>query len=405
MPQADRTDAPIDAEVRDALAAIDLAALRAGRLARLQRSMIEHGVDACLFFKPANVRYATGTSVMTVYCLDNFVRCALVPAAGEPILYEHPEYPHVTSRIVRDVRVMHTWEYMDDEPAGAGRWADQMLEGLRDLGVAEGRVGIDRISASAFLALGERDVAMFDSGGITLDARAIKTPEELALLRLNGRIAHAMLARLERELAAGVRERDLLAAMTDELLRRGGEFLITRAVVSGPNTNPWSLEATDRSLEEGDLVFADTDAIGIEGYFADVSRTFLVGDVAPTPAQRDAYRAAHDWLAETRGLLRPGMTMGEFARIAPRLPERYRAQRYECMAHSAGLEDEGPSINWPEDQQPNPDRPIEAGMVLCLEVYCGEVGARDGVKLEDQVEITEDGCVVQAPHPFADTLR
>ena len=83
--------------------------------------------------------------------------------------------------------------------------------------------------------------------------------------------------------------------------------------------------------------------------------------------------------------------MGEFARLAPELPERYRAQRYECLAHSAGLEDEGPSIGWPQDPQPNPDRLIEPGMVLCLEVYCGEVGARDGVKLEDQVEITEHG--------------
>ena len=98
------TPEPDHAEVRTALAAVDLGALRTGRLARLQRSMVEHDVDACLFFKPANVRYATGTSVMTVYCLDNFVRCALVPASGEPILYEHPEYTHVTSRIVRDVR-------------------------------------------------------------------------------------------------------------------------------------------------------------------------------------------------------------------------------------------------------------------------------------------------------------
>ena len=59
-------------------------------------------------------------------------------------------------------------------------------------------------------------------------------------------------------------------------------------------------------MEAGDLVFVDTDAVGIEGYFADVSRTFLVGDVPATPIQRDAYAAAHDWLVETSALLRPG---------------------------------------------------------------------------------------------------
>ena len=400
MSDPERTEPPTHTQTQAALAEIDLGALRTGRLARLQHSMVEHDVDACLFFKPANVRYATGTSVMTVYCLDNFVRCALVPASGEPILYEHPESIHVTSRVVRDVRVMHVWEYMDDEPMHAGLWADQMLEGLRDLDIAGGRVAIDRISASAFLALAERGVPMCDSGTLTLDARAVKTPEELALLRLNAGIAQGMLARLEAELAPGLREQDLLAAMTDELLRRGGEFLITRAVVSGPNTNPWSLEAADRELEDGDLVFADTDAIGIEGYFADVSRTFLVGET-PTPAQRETYAAARDWLVATTDLLRPGLTMGEFAQLAPKLPERYWTQRYECMAHSAGLEDEGPSIGWPDDPQPNAGRVIEPGMVLCMEIYCGELGARDGVKLEDQVEITQNGHVVQAPYPFA----
>ena len=57
--------------------------------------------------------------------------------------------------------------------------------------------------------------------------------------------------------------------------------------MSGPNTNPWNLEAGARVMEAGDLVFVDTDAVGIEGYFADVSRTFLVGDVAgdPDPAR------------------------------------------------------------------------------------------------------------------------
>ena len=95
-------------------------------------------------------------------------------------------------------------------------------------------------------------------------------------------------------------------------------------------------------MEPGDLVFVDTDAVGVEGYFADVSRTFLVGDVAPSAAQFNAYSVAHDWLVETSALVGPGMTMREFSERAPTLPERYRAQRYECLAHSQL--DEGPSI-------------------------------------------------------------
>jgi Xaa-Pro aminopeptidase len=74
------------------------------------------------------------------------------------------------------------------------------------------------------------------------------------------------------------------------------------------------------------------------------------------------------------------------------------------MLHSAGLEDEGPSVAYPGDPQPNPGRVLEEGMVVCLEVYTGEVGARDGVKLEDQLVLTADGSRNLIPYPFAEAL-
>jgi Xaa-Pro dipeptidase len=105
-----------------------------------------------------------------------------------------------------------------------------------------------------------------------------------------------------------------------------------------------------------------------------------------------------------RELVGPGITTQEFARRAPSLPERYLAQRYEVMVHSAGLEDEGPSVAYPEDPQPNPDRALREGMVLCLEVYAGEVGGGDGVKLEDQVLVTGDGSRTLIPYPYCEAL-
>jgi Xaa-Pro aminopeptidase len=193
--------------------------------------------------------------------------------------------------------------------------------------------------------------------------------------------------------------------MTDALLRSGGEHLITRAVVSGPNTNPWNLEATEREVRAGELVFADTDAFGWEGYFVDISRTFLCGDADPTPAQRGTYRAAHDWLAAAREALRPGITFAEYGRLVPPMPERYRARRYETLSHCAGLEDEGPSASFTDEPDPpNPHRRIKEGMVLCLEAYFGAEDEPEGVKLEDQVEVTATGCRVQIPYPFSERL-
>jgi len=222
--------------------------LRRGRLARLQRAMSDHGKDACLFFKPSNVRYATGTSIMATYCLGNHVRCALVPVDGAPILFEHPGSTHISGRIVEDVRAMHQWEYADDADAAVALWADEIAEPLLAWGLEGTRLGVDRLPPAPLAALQRRGFEIDDTETLTLDARAVKTAEELILLRHNAGLACAMLERFESAAAPGVREIDLLAELTDELLRGGGEYLITRACVSGPNTNPWNLEASDRAL-------------------------------------------------------------------------------------------------------------------------------------------------------------
>ncbi len=213
-----------------------------------------------------------------------------------------------------------------------------------------------------------------------------------------------MLAAFDQAIAPDVSERDLLAVLAGVMIRGGGEYLATNTVCSGPNTNPWRAEVTDRRLESGDLVYVDTDTVGIEGMFFCVSRTFLAGDAPPSTAQRDAYRASHEWLRGMEELIRPGVTCGELATLAPPIPERYLAQRYECMVHGIGLEEENPSVCHPQDRQSNADTVIEEHMALVVELYAGEPGGRDGVKLGDQVVVTSDGCRVLCPYPFSTTL-
>jgi Xaa-Pro aminopeptidase len=366
--------------------------------------MRAHGAEACLFFNQGNVRYATGSAIMTVYSMSAFVRCALVPVEGRPVLFEHPGSMHLSRRIVEDVRPMRAWEWTDDPSGEAARWASDILDALRDLGVTSKRLFVDALGTPAFLALERERVEVADPGRIILDAREVKTPEEIRLMEHNAAIGMKMLAAFERAIEPGVRERELLAVITDTLLREGGEYLITRACVSGPHTNPWNLEAGDRALEPGDLVFVDTDAVGYEGYFIDASRTFLCGHVKATPAQRELYRIAYDWLSGATRALEPGVTLGDLAERMPRLPDRFLPQRYEVMAHCSGLADEGPSIGYPRDQQPNGARPLREGMVVCLEVYVGESGGREGVKLEDQILVTADGPRVMIPYPFCAAL-
>ena len=212
------------------------------------------------------------------------------------------------------------------------------------------------------------------------------------------------LAEFEAAIAPGVTERDLFAVLASGMLGRGAEYMATNTVCSGPNTNPWRAEATDRALEPGDLVYVDTDTVGIEGIFFCVSRTFVTPGAEPTADARSTYQAAHEWVLGMTELVRPGITCAELAAAAPKIPERFVPQRYECMIHSVGLEEESPSVCHPQDVQSNPDRVIQENMALVVECYMGEVGGSHGVKLGDEILVTASGAEVLAPYPYAGEL-
>jgi Xaa-Pro aminopeptidase len=378
---------------------IDEGALRTERLARLQAAMAAHGLDACLLFGEPNVRYATGVITMPIWSMSTFTRCAVVPGEGSPILFEHPNSMHRVESV--DVRPMHAWEFYDDATMHADRFAAEAVSALRELGVGGGPVAVDRLGTPGFLALQRAGLTLVDSSPATQEAREVKTPQEIALFRLNGPLVVDALSAFEAAIRPGITERELFAVYAGGVLERGAEYLATSTVCSGPNTNPWRAEATDRALLDGDLLYIDTDTVGVGGCFFCVSRTFVCGDAAPTPAQRATYDAALGWVQGMTALVRPGVTCAELAARAPIVPERYRAQRYEIMVHSVGLEEESPSVCHPQDVQSNPDRVIQPGMVLVVETYMGAVGDDHGVKLGDVVLVTDEGAEVLASYPYA----
>ena len=399
---------PVDRLATPSLDAIDLGALRAGRLARLQAMLARHDFPVALLYNTANIRYATGVDVMAVWTAGTFARYCLVPAHGEPILFEYKGSMHVSQKIIRDVRPAYTWQYGGVAARDKAReWARSIRATLREMGLEGERLAVDKLDTVGFLALQEEGFSVVDVGPATVDAREVKTPEEVQLFALNGVIGDAMLAEFAAAIRPGIREWEPLAVLSDALLRRRGEGLFTRLVTSGTNTNPWLTEAQDKPVMPGDLVGVDTDANGVEGYVIDISRTFLCGDVA-SPEQCEAYRVAYDCVQGMLDLVRPGVTFEEFARRAPRLPDAYTARRYPTMVHQAGLEDEGPGIPYPDDDRgPRrimPKRELKENMVLCLECYAGKPGAPFGVKLEDQVVVTDDGARLICAYPYEPKL-
>ena len=388
------------------LSEIDFSALRAGRLARLQQMMHRHQIPICLFYNPGNIRYATGTEVMGVWTATTLARYALVPADGAPIMFEYMNSIHVSEKFVDDVRPAPNWQYKATEGlAAANRWAEEIKSAMNELGCAGEPLAVDKLDGYGFMALQNAGITVTDPSPATVDSREVKTPEEVQLMIVNGGAGDAMLSAFEGAIRPGIREFELMGVINKALFDHHGEFMFTRLIASGTNTNPWMSEAHDKVIQPGDLVGIDTDSNAYEGYVVDISRTFLCGDIA-SEGQKEAYRIAYDCVNGMRELMKPGMTFEEFGHAAPKLPPEYRNGRYGAMAHQAGLEDEGPGIPYPDDDRRGgwgvtfPNRTIQENMVFCLECYAGKDGAPYGVKLEDQVLVTKDGAIPFSTYPF-----
>jgi Xaa-Pro dipeptidase len=151
----------------------------------------------------------------------------------------------------------------------------------------------------------------------------------------------------------------------------------------------------------GDLVAFDTDLIGPYGFCADLSRTWLCGDGAPTSAQRDLYRIAAEQIAHNTALLRPGLSFRELVERGAVPPPDCFAARYGVLFHGVGLADEYPTLphasDWTAD---TPDGVLEPGMVVCVESYIGRLGGHEGVKIEEQILITASGYEQLSSYPL-----
>jgi Xaa-Pro dipeptidase len=368
----------------------DLAALDAGRLARAQRAMRAAGLGAALLFEPGNVRYVSCDGQFLVATLHVSYRWALAFAEHPSILWESAEVMHVIrERWDGDLRPAHGFTFFGSGPstADAARAAmGEVRDELAARGLAGEPLGVDRAEAVVFLTLAALGIPVVDAAPVLETARAVKTPLELEIHRRNARLADEAIDAFLPQLRPGLTENQLWALLTRETFSRGASHAECRLLCSGPRTNPWMQEATDRIVEDGDLVAFDTDLVGPDGYLTDISRTYLCGTRPPTAEQRDVYRAAYEFVGTAIPEFTAGRTFRELGELlGPRLPERYRQLRYPFLAHGCGAADEYPAIV----VDGHHDGELLPGMVISVEAYMGAVGGSAGAKYEEQIVITD----------------
>ena len=205
-----------------------------------------------------------------------------------------------------------------------------------------------------------------------------------------------------RGIRPGVSENELFAIMYHEVIRQGGEFIETRLLTSGQRTNPWFNEAGGRRVRPGELVALDTDTIGCYGYYSDFSRTFRCGPGRPTRLSEDR---SIGWpttrCSTTSASSRPAWPSARSREKAWKIPERFVEQRYTSVMHGVGMHGETPFIAHAMDFETyGREGILSPGMVVSVESYIGEKGGREGVKLEDEMLITETGAELISRFPY-----
>lgn len=388
----------------------DLPAMRRYRWERLTRSIVERDLAGVLMYDPLSIRYATDTTQMQVWATHNPFRACLVLADGHMVLWEYGGRAFLSeyNPLVREVRTGGSFFYFataQRTEEKAALFAAQIDELMREHAGANRRLAVDKIQIAGLRALDHLGIEVHDGEELTERTRAIKGPDEIKAMRCAMWACEQSVAAMREAARPGVTENDIWAELHKENIRRGGEWIETRILTSGPRTNPWFQECGPRVLKNNEILALDTDMIGCYGICADISRSWFIGDGRPSNEQRRLHDVAHEHIMTNMDMLKPGVTFSELTHGGHKLPEEYVAQRYGSKFHGVGLCDEWPSIKYPEDFETHGyGGVLEPGMVLCAEAYIGEVGGREGVKLEDQVLITEDGYENLTRCPFDERL-
>jgi Xaa-Pro aminopeptidase len=384
--------------------------LRAYRLGRVREQLRARDYAGCLLYDPINIRYALGARNMAVWTLHNAARYAFIPTEGPAVLFDFYNCGHLSAGLetVDEVRVAVAWYYFDSGPRSgekATRWAAEVADLVTAHGGGNKRLAMDHCNPLGATELAGHGIEIHNGQEIMELARAIKSPDEIVLMNHAIAVCETGMAQMQSALEPGMTENELWSILHQVNIAMGGEWIETRLLASGENTNPWFQECSNRVIQSGELVSFDTDLIGPFGYCADISRTYFCGAGRPSEVQRKLYRLAWEQIQANIDILKPGTSFRELAERGYQMPASCLPNRYSALIHGVGLCDEYPFIPYAEDfDAVGYDGLVEPGMVLCVESYMGELGGEEGVKLEEQVLITESGTEVLSTYPFEEAL-
>lgn len=352
------------------------------RLARVRDNMGRRGLAQALIVDLLSIWWLCG------YYTEPYERflALLVPAEGEPVLFANRLFPDASGCGARVVSFSDT-----DDPVplvAAETRSDRTL-------------GVDKELAARWL------VPLMESGaasGFVLasdvvdDARSIKDARERELMRAASATNDAAMAWLVAQVHPGVTERQIADGLLGEYRRLGAEGHSFSPIVSfGDHAADPHHEPDDTPFAPGDMVLFDV-GCRQNWYCSDMTRTFFSAE--PTEHQRAVYDAVRRANEAAEKIVRPGVTFAQIDLTARRIIEDagWGPRFNHRLGHQIGLVDHEPG-----DVSAAHDEPVRPGQCFSIEpgIYLpGDMG----VRIEDLVIVTEDGCEVLNSYPKGITV-
>jgi Xaa-Pro aminopeptidase len=338
---------------------------RIGRLAALLEEPLLVAGPPYVLGGQANVRYLTG--------LQSSNSAVLVDPGGSATLYTDFRYAN-------RARALEGFE-VNEVARGLIPAIGQLLTGRR-IGFEE-----QHLPHALYRELVDAGVDAQPTSGLVEGLRAVKDAEELETMRRASALSDEVFAALSRERFSGRTESELAWWIERSFREGGAEGVSFEAVVGAGATaaSPHAVPGTT-PMEPGVLVVVDAGCI-VDGYCSDCTRTFAVGAISDR--LHEIYALCLE--AQLAGLaaMAPGVH-GRDADAASRsiIEEAGLGWAYgHGMGHGVGLQiHEVPAV------RPETNDTLEVGNVVSVEpgIYLPEEGA--GVRIEDLVVVTEDGC-------------
>ncbi len=378
---------------------INTTRMREERLAKAQASLKKHGIAACLLMRPENMRYVTSTKAV------NFIdqlRYTVAFAEHDPIIYELPPgnlfgvCPWVKPE---NLKLAILWADEACGPAAtwerAQKFAQSIKQDLKEKGMEKEKLGVDKLDEPAQQALREAGIETVDVMTPMLEARAVKTEDEINCIMMAVAISEVGWYALYEALKPGVLGRELIAVANKAMYSAGAEDV-------------WGVLGGARNtgiVQVGDVITVDFCRITYLGYNTCYYRNIICGR-KPNQKEIDMHKRSYERVHNVIETIKPGVSTADVAKHwLPARERGYPTEEYtwcEDLAHGLGLWlYEYPIINrlWSFDYP----MILEKGMTMAVEAMEADP-AVGRTKLEEMIVIGDEGAEIMTKMPVKDMM-